>query len=101
VTRIVVLGGGFGGIEAMRILERKLGGRRDVELLPVSDTNDLLFTPVLPQVAHKVVGLRKQVQVALDWGPARWFPRDSAIMRRPSRCALCQRAHAPRERDAA
>jgi NADH dehydrogenase FAD-containing subunit len=50
---------------------------------------------------YKLVGLRKQVQVALDWGLARWFPRDSAIMRRPSRCTLCQRARAPRERDAA
>jgi len=50
---------------------------------------------------YKLVGLRKQLQVALDWGLARWFPRDSAIIRRPSRCAICRRAQAPRERDAA
>ncbi len=49
----------------------------------------------------KLVGLRKQVQVALDWSLARVFPRDSAIMRRPPRCAICARADAPRRRDAA
>ena len=48
---------------------------------------------------YKLVGLRKQVQVALDWGLARWFPRDSAIMREPPRCAVC--AHTPARRDAA
>jgi len=42
---------------------------------------------------YKLVGLRKQLQVALDWSLARWFPRDSAIMREPPRCAVC--AHTP------
>jgi NADH dehydrogenase len=49
---------------------------------------------------YKLVGLRKQLQVALDWGLARWFPRDSAIMRQPPRCAICH-APAARQRDAA
>jgi NADH dehydrogenase len=49
---------------------------------------------------YKLVGLRKQLQVALDWGLARWFPRDSAIMRRPPNCAICH-APAARQRDAA
>ena len=40
---------------------------------------------------YKLVGLRKQVQVALDWSLARVFPRDSAIMRRPPSCAICAR----------
>jgi NADH dehydrogenase len=66
MTRIVVLGGGFGGIEAMRILERKLGGRRDVELLLVSDTNYLLFTPLLPQVASSLVEPRHIIQPIRD-----------------------------------
>jgi len=40
------------------------------------------------------------VQVALDWGLAQWFPRDSAIMREPPHCAVC--AHTlPRRQDAA
>src|SRR3989449_10785944 len=51
----------------------------------------------------KLVGFRKQLQVALDWGMAQVFPRDSSIMRRVSRCPVCgQHAAAPsRERDAA
>lgn len=50
---------------------------------------------------YKLVGFRKQVQVALDWGLARWFPRDSVIMRQPSRCPVCQHLASPRQRDAA
>jgi NADH dehydrogenase len=34
------------------------------------------------------------------WGLARWFPRDSAIMRQAPRCAVCHAAP-PRQRDAA
>jgi NADH dehydrogenase len=51
----------------------------------------------------KLVGFRKQLQVALDWGMAQIFPRDSTIMRPVSRCAVCGRKHTTtsRERDAA
>ena len=66
MTRIVVLGGGFGGIEAMRVLERKLGHRDDVELLLISDKNYLLFTPLLPQVASSLVEPRHIVQPIRD-----------------------------------
>ena len=41
----------------------------------------------------KLVGFRKQLQVAVDWGLAQIFPRDTAIMRRVSGCAVC--AHRP------
>jgi NADH dehydrogenase len=37
----------------------------------------------------KLVGFRKQLQVALDWGLAQVFPRDTAMMRRSSRCPVC------------
>jgi NADH dehydrogenase len=51
---------------------------------------------------YKLVGLRKQVQVALDWSLAQIFPRDSAIMRRPPRCAICAaHGHGLRRPDAA
>jgi NADH dehydrogenase len=50
---------------------------------------------------YKLVGFRKQIQVALDWWLAGVFPRDSAIMRQPRRCAVCAEAHAPRETHAA
>jgi NADH dehydrogenase len=48
----------------------------------------------------KLVGFRKQIQVALDWSLARLFPRDSAIMRTVSRCPVCGHT-LPARRDAA
>jgi NADH dehydrogenase FAD-containing subunit len=38
---------------------------------------------------YKLVGFRKQLQVALDWALTQVFPRDSAIIRRPPRCSIC------------
>jgi NADH:ubiquinone reductase (H+-translocating) len=66
VTRIVVLGGGFGGMETIRVLERRLGDRPDVHILLVSDKNYLLFTPLLPQVASSLVEPRHIVQPIRD-----------------------------------
>ena len=50
---------------------------------------------------YKLVGLRKQIQVAIDWSLTRVFPRDTAIMRPASRCPVCRRAAVPAERDVA
>jgi NADH dehydrogenase len=47
--RIVVLGGGFGGVYAALHLERLLGGRADITM--VSRDNFFLFTPMLHEVA--------------------------------------------------
>jgi len=38
----------------------------------------------------KIVGLKKQVEVAIDWTLATVFPRDAMIIRRPRRCPLCE-----------
>jgi NADH dehydrogenase len=73
VTRVVVLGGGFAGLEAMRVLERRLGHRADVELLLVSDRNYLLFTPLLPQVASSLVEPRHIIQPIRDLRGSRRF----------------------------
>jgi len=43
----------------------------------------------------KLVGLKKQLQVALDWSLATLFPRDISIIRRPARCRLCHGPHSP------
>jgi NADH:quinone reductase (non-electrogenic) len=64
--RIVVLGGGFAGMEAVRVLERALRRRTDVEILLISDRNYLLFTPLLPQVASSLVEPRHIVQPLRD-----------------------------------
>jgi NADH dehydrogenase len=71
--RIVVLGGGFAGLEAIQVLERRLGRRPDVELLLVSDRNYLLFTPLLPQVASSLVEPRHIIQPIRDIRGARRF----------------------------
>ena len=64
--RIVVLGGGFAGMEAIRVLKQRLGDRPDVEILLISDRNYLLFTPLLPQVASSMVEPRHIVQPLRD-----------------------------------
>ena len=50
-TRIVVLGGGFGGMYAALRLEATLGKRKDVEVTLVNRDNFFLFTPMLHEVA--------------------------------------------------
>src|SRR5256714_4276304 len=49
-TRIVILGGGFGGVTLARQLERHCKRRRDVEIILVSRDNFLLMTPLLFEV---------------------------------------------------
>src|SRR5689334_1668770 len=49
--RVVVLGGGFGGVYAARHLERLFARRPDVEITLVSRDNFFLFTPMLHEVA--------------------------------------------------
>jgi NADH dehydrogenase len=66
VTRIVVLGGGFAGVEVVRALEPKLRARDDIELTLISDQNYLLFTPLLPQVASSTVEPRHIIQPIRD-----------------------------------
>lgn len=50
-TRIVILGGGFAGVEAARYLDRTAARRGDVEVTLVSRDNFTLFTPMLDEVA--------------------------------------------------
>jgi NADH:ubiquinone reductase (H+-translocating) len=50
-NRVVILGGGFGGVNAARALDRLLSRDSSVEVVLVSDENFLLFTPMLPEVA--------------------------------------------------
>jgi NADH dehydrogenase len=50
-TQIVILGGGFAGVEAARYLDRTAAKRTDVEVTLVSRENFTLFTPMLHEVA--------------------------------------------------
>jgi NADH:ubiquinone reductase (H+-translocating) len=50
-TQILILGGGFAGVTTAAALERLFGADRAIALTLVSDTNALLFTPMLSEVA--------------------------------------------------
>ena len=53
--RILILGGGFAGVDCTRMLEKYFQNRDEIEITLVSDDNFLLFTPMLPQVASGTV----------------------------------------------
>jgi NADH dehydrogenase len=55
--RVIVLGGGFGGVYAAMQLERALADRPDIEILLVSRENFFSFTPMLHEVAASDVDL--------------------------------------------
>lgn len=50
-TRIVILGGGFAGMHTAECLEQQLRMNAEVTLTLISETNALLFTPMLAEVA--------------------------------------------------
>ena len=56
--KVVILGGGFAGVECARQLESKFGNDPEIELVMVSEDNFLLFTPMLPQVASGMIETR-------------------------------------------
>lgn len=58
MKRILILGGGFGGVYTARSLERLLRHRSDVEIVLVSRDNFLLMTPLLFEVFSGTLDLR-------------------------------------------
>jgi NADH dehydrogenase len=50
-TRIVILGGGFAGVTTAEHLERQFGADPTASITLISDTNALVFTPMLAEVA--------------------------------------------------
>src|ERR671930_540376 len=50
-ARVLILGGGFAGLNTAAHLEKLLGGRPDVEITLVNRDNYSLFTPMLAEVA--------------------------------------------------
>src|SRR5688500_20406496 len=72
--RILVLGGGFAGVETARHLEKLTRRRDDIEVWLVSRENFSLFTPLLPEVCsgmlearHCVTALRAQLRRPSSW----------------------------------
>src|SRR5829696_147162 len=61
-TRIVVLGGGFGGVGAVRHLERLCRGRLPVDITLVSRENFFVLTPLLFEACSGRLELRHCAQ---------------------------------------
>ena len=61
MAKIVVLGGGFAGVECVKQLQRGLSSNSDTEIVMISEDNFLLFTPMLPQVASGTIQTRNIV----------------------------------------
>jgi NADH dehydrogenase len=57
-TRIVILGGGFGGVSTARHLERLCRHRSDVEIVLVSQDNFVVLTPLLFEVCSGTLEAR-------------------------------------------
>ena len=55
--RILILGGGFGGLYTALELDRTVAGRPDVEVTLVNRENFILFTPMLHEVAASDIDL--------------------------------------------
>jgi NADH dehydrogenase len=55
---IVILGGGFAGVEVLKILQKKFKNDEHVAITLVSRDNFILFTPMLPEVASGMVETR-------------------------------------------
>ena len=58
VKRILILGGGFAGIECCLKLESYFQNNSEIEITLVSEDNFILFTPMLPQVASGTIETR-------------------------------------------
>ncbi len=55
--RVVILGGGFGGVYTALALEKALSRRDDYEIVLVNSENYFVFQPMLPEVISGTIGL--------------------------------------------
>ena len=53
--KIIILGGGFAGVQCAKKLESYFGKDSQIELVMVSEKNYMLFTPMLPQIASGMI----------------------------------------------
>lgn len=79
-TRVVVLGGGVGGLAAARHLERPMARRSDVEVTLVSRDNFFLLSPLLFEACAGVLELRHCAQVVGRRAPKAFVYRTLGTM---------------------
>jgi len=58
LKRILILGGGFGGIEVLRQLQKAFQDDVSIDITLVSRDNFFLFTPMLPEVSSGMIETR-------------------------------------------
>ena len=58
IKKVLILGGGFAGIEVLKRVQKEFKDRDDIEITLVSKDNFLLFTPMLPEVASGMIETR-------------------------------------------
>jgi NADH dehydrogenase len=58
LTRILVLGGGFAGIEVLRQLQKSFQNDVGIDITLVSRDNFFLFTPMLPEISSGMIETR-------------------------------------------
>ena len=102
-TRIVVLGGGVGGLAAVRHLERLFRDLADTEIVLVSRDNFFLLSPLLFEACSGVLDVRHCVQpirpclsraacIRLDSCPVFPFGAHRVVPDRRTRAALAQQS---------
>src|SRR6516165_5374358 len=70
-TRVIIVGGGFGGLTLAGYLNRRVA--RDVEVVVISSENHMVFTPMLAEVAGRslsgfdVVAPGRQIAPRATW----------------------------------
>ncbi len=55
ITKVVIVGGGFGGVETLQRIQKELEDRIDVDIYLVSEDNFFLFTPMLPEMSTGMI----------------------------------------------
>src|SRR5262245_47806185 len=55
--RVVILGGGFGGVYTAKYLEKSLGKDPDFEIILVNKENYFVFQPMLAEVISGCIGM--------------------------------------------
>ena len=68
-TRVLILGGGFGGVNTAMALQKALGNRSDIEVAMVNEENYTVFQPMLAEVISGSLGMFDTVVPIRDLCP--------------------------------
>lgn len=55
IKKVLILGGGFGGINVLKLIQNKFKNNPNIKISIVSQDNYFLYTPMLPQVSSGLI----------------------------------------------